>query len=97
MTRKLEKENICPDHFPNFNLKSSIIIIIKNMFIMKNRTDSRSGENRCGSAPASFALSVSVSFLFFSFVSSVSFIVDPCISFRILNGSKSPSFSLNTH
>ena len=49
------------------------------MFIMKNRTDSRSGGNRCGSAPASFALSVSVSF-FFSFVSSASFIVDPCIS-----------------
>ena len=72
----------------NFNLESSIIII-KNIFIMKNLTDSRSGGNRCGSAPASFALSVSVSF--FSFVSSVSFIVDPCI----LSGSKPPSFGLN--
>ena len=64
------------------------------MFIMKNLTDSRSGGNRCGSAPASFALSVSVSF-FFSFVSSLSFIVDPCIAFRILSGSKPPSFGLN--
>ena len=36
---KLEKENICPDHFPDFYLESSIII--KNMFIMKNLTDFR--------------------------------------------------------
>ena len=35
--QKLEKENICPDHFPDFNLKSSIII--KNIFVMKNLTD----------------------------------------------------------
>ena len=29
----------CPDHFPDFNLKSSIIV--KNIFIMKNLTDFR--------------------------------------------------------
>ena len=39
--QKLEKENICPDHFPDFNFESSIIIIIKNMFTMKNLTDFR--------------------------------------------------------
>ena len=37
--QKLEKENICPDHFPDFNLKSSIVV--KNIFIMKNLTDFR--------------------------------------------------------
>ena len=37
--QKLEKENICPDHFPDFNLESSIII--KNKFLMKNLTDFR--------------------------------------------------------
>ena len=40
--RKLEKENICPDHFPDFNLESSIIIILLlKMFIVKNLTDFR--------------------------------------------------------
>ena len=34
-----KKENICPDHFPDFNLGS--FIIIKSMFIMKNLTDFR--------------------------------------------------------
>ena len=40
--RKLEKENICPDHFPDFNLESSIIVILLlKMFIVKNLTDFR--------------------------------------------------------
>ena len=34
-----KKENICPDHFPDFNLGS--FIIIKSMFIMKNLTNFR--------------------------------------------------------
>ena len=34
-----EKENICADHFPDFNLESSTTI--KNIFIMKNLTDFR--------------------------------------------------------
>ena len=37
--RKLGKENICADHFPDFNLESSTTI--KNIFIMKNLTDFR--------------------------------------------------------
>jgi len=37
----LEKENICPDHFPDFNFESSITVIIKNMLIVKNLTDFR--------------------------------------------------------
>ena len=41
-TRKLEKENICPDYFPDFNLESSIIVILLlKMFIVKNLTDVR--------------------------------------------------------
>ena len=39
MLLNCKKENICPDHFPNFNLGS--FIIIKSMFIMKNLTDFR--------------------------------------------------------
>ena len=40
--RKLEKENICPDHFPDFNLESSIIdILLLKMFIVKNLIDFR--------------------------------------------------------
>ena len=40
--RKLEKENICPDYFPDFNLESSIIVILLlKMFIVKNLTDFR--------------------------------------------------------
>ena len=39
--RKLEKENTCPDHFPDFNLESSIIILLLKMFIVKNLTDFR--------------------------------------------------------
>ena len=36
--RKLEKENICPDYFP----ESSIIVILSlKMFIVKNLTDFR--------------------------------------------------------
>ena len=37
MFGNFKKENICPDHFPDFNLGS--FIIIKSMFIMKNLTD----------------------------------------------------------
>ena len=40
-------------HFPDFNLES--IFIIKNIFIMKNRTDlGKNGGKRCGSVPAQF-------------------------------------------
>ena len=39
MLGNCKKENICPDHFPDFNLGS--FIIIKSMFIMKNVTDFR--------------------------------------------------------
>ena len=40
--RKLEKENICPHYFPDFNLESSIIVILLlKMFIVKNLTDFR--------------------------------------------------------
>ena len=39
MLGNCKKENICPDHFPDFNLGS--FIIIKSMFIMKNLTDFR--------------------------------------------------------
>jgi len=39
MLGNCKKENICPDHFPDFNLAS--FIIIKSMFIMKNLTDFR--------------------------------------------------------
>ena len=40
--RKLEKENICPDYFPDFNLESSIIVIVLlKMFIVKYLTDFR--------------------------------------------------------
>ena len=39
MLLNCKKENSCPDHFPNFNLGS--FIIIKSMFIMKNLTDFR--------------------------------------------------------
>ena len=51
MLLNCKKENICPDHFPNFNLGS--FIIIKSMFILKNLTDFRknNGGNRCESAP----------------------------------------------
>ena len=38
-SQKLEKENICPDHFADFYLKSSIIV--ENIFIMKNLTNFR--------------------------------------------------------
>ena len=41
--RKLEKENIFPHHFPDFNLES--YIIITNMFIIKNLIDFR---KNCG-------------------------------------------------
>ena len=38
----MEKENICPDHFPDFNLESSIIVILLlKMFIVKDLTDFR--------------------------------------------------------
>ena len=38
MTGNWRKKTLfCPDHFPDFNLESSIII--KNMFIMKQLTD----------------------------------------------------------
>ena len=47
MFGNFKKENICPDHFPDFNLGS--FIIIKSMFLMKNLTDFRktveTGEN----------------------------------------------------
>ena len=36
--RKLEKENVCLDHFPDFNLEK-VLLTIKNMFTMKNLTD----------------------------------------------------------
>ena len=39
MLGNCKKENICPDHFPDFKLGS--FIIIKSMFIMKNLTDFR--------------------------------------------------------
>ena len=46
--RKLEKENIFPHHFPDFNLES--YIIFTNMFIIKNLIDFRkNGGNQCGS------------------------------------------------
>jgi len=37
MLGNCKKGNICPEHFPDFNLAS--FIIIKSMFIMKNLTD----------------------------------------------------------
>ena len=37
MLENCKKEIICPDHFPDFNFGS--FIIIKSMFIMKNLTD----------------------------------------------------------
>ena len=40
MLGNCKKENICPDHFSDFNL-GSFIIIIKSMLIMKNLTDFR--------------------------------------------------------
>ena len=36
--RKLEKENICPDYFPE---SSIIVILLLKMFIVKNLTDFR--------------------------------------------------------
>ena len=36
--RKLEKENICPDYFPE---SSVIVILLLKMFIVKNLTDFR--------------------------------------------------------
>ena len=37
-----KNKNICPDHFPDFNLESSIIVILLlKMFIVKNLTDFR--------------------------------------------------------
>ena len=41
MPRNWKKNTVCPDRFPDFDVESSIIIFIKNMFIMKNLTDLR--------------------------------------------------------
>ena len=58
MLLNCKKENIFPDHFPNFNLGS--FIIIKSMFIMKNLTDFRktveTGVNPHLNGPLHFAI-----------------------------------------
>ena len=51
MLGNCKKENICPDHFPDFNLGS--FIIIKSMFIMKNLTDFRKTEEKVNKPRAS--------------------------------------------